>query len=129
MVPKLEDIGLCVGNTVKITKIKDKHFHTNHFLKGNGSSRKSYLKDDKWKWSNKRDRDESEERYIKLKESTTNLLDYESIKKILQNMAAEKKYKGHTSGSIFFEMSKSNAFCESIFYFDGSSHKGRIFTF
>lgn len=121
VVPRLETI--CYdGNVVKIIEIEDKHFHTNHFLKATGSTRKTYLKD--WKWADKRDRADSEERYEKLKEelATKELLDYESIKEILQSMAAEKKYKGHTSGSLFFKISKRAALCESFFYFGKNNH-------
>ena len=123
VVPKLDDIDRFKGNAIKIIEIKDRHLHTNHFLKGNRSRQKPYLKDDIWEWACEEDRDDSKIRYEKLlKETqiTKNQLDYKSIKEILQGMAHEDKK--HTSASIFFEMNKCTAHCESFFYFDKNIH-------
>lgn len=120
VVPNLDNIDHFKGNTINIIEIKDQHFHTNDFLKDNGSRRKSYLTGETWKWSLEEDRDDSEKRYEKLKAETRNLLDYESIKNILQSMALD--YKDRTSASIFFKMNKRTAYCESSSYFDKNSH-------
>jgi len=116
VVPKLDNIERSKGNTIKIIEIKDRHFHTNHFIEGKGSRRKSYLTGETWKWSRAEDCNDSEDRFMKLEVETNNPLNYESVKKILQDLARE--YDDRTSASIFFKMSKRAAYCESSFYYD-----------
>jgi hypothetical protein len=118
VVPKLDKIDCSQGNSVKITKIKDRHFHTNHFLIGNQSQRKSYLTNETWEWSWPNDLNNSKERYKKLNDKLEkkSLLDIEGIKEILLGMA--KEYKSSTSASLLFEMHNRWAFCENFFYFE-----------
>ncbi len=119
VIPKLGNISCSNGNSVKITKIKDRHFHTNHFLTGNWSQRQSALPDEKWEWSCNDDLKNSKDRYKKLAdrlEKRKGLLEIKDIKEILLSLA--KEYKKFTSASLLFEMHDRFAFCESFFYFE-----------
>lgn len=118
VVPKVDNINCSKGSLVKIIKIKDRHFHTNHFLKGNRSQQKDYLNDDSWEWSNKKDLKDSKARFKKLSDrlQMKSLMSVDDIRIILLGMA--KEYKKFTSASLLFKMSDRESFCESLFYFN-----------